>query len=74
MGGRIRREAGERLDALPLARHRAPARLLVGGHDDMDEPLEEVALRHLAGAPCFLERLVRLEERPGLRQRQTTLV
>ncbi len=34
----------------------------------MDEPLEEVALGLLAGAPRFLERFVRLEERPGARQ------
>ena len=55
-------------DALPLARDRPAARLLIGGHDDVDEPLEEVALGLLAGAPRLLERFVRLEERPGARQ------
>jgi hypothetical protein len=65
---RVRGEAGERLDALALARDRPPAGLLVRRHDDVDEPLEEVALGLLARAPRVLERLVRLEERPGARE------
>jgi len=40
----------------------------------MDEPLEEVALRLLAGAPRLLERLVRLEERAGPRQGEPPFV
>ena len=74
MGGRVRGEAGERLHALPLTRDRAAARLLVGGHDHVDEPLEEVALRLGAGAPRLLERLVRLEERAGARQGEPPFV
>ena len=74
MGGRVRREPGERLHALPLARDRPPPRLLIGGHDDVDEPLEEVPLRLLARAPRLLERLVRLEELPGPRQMQAPFV
>jgi hypothetical protein len=72
--GDVGREAGERLDALALPGDRAAAGLLVGGHDHVDEPLEEVALRILAGAPRLLERFVRLEEGPGARQRQAAFV
>ena len=74
MGGGERGEAGERLHALALARDRPAARLLVGGHDHVDEPLEEIALRLRAGAPRLLERFVRLEERPGSRQGEPALV
>jgi hypothetical protein len=74
VGGRVRGKAVERFHALALARDRAAARLLVGGHDHVDEPLEEVALRILAGAPRLLERFVRLEEGPGARQRQAAFV
>src|SRR5438132_13807362 len=38
-----------------------PSAGLVPGDRDVDEPLEEVALRRLGRAPCFLERLVRRE-------------
>ena len=74
MDGRVRREAGERLHALALARDRTAAGLLVGRHDHVDEPLEEVALRLSADAPRFLECLVRLEECSGARKGEAPLV
>jgi len=40
----------------------------------MDEPLEEVPLRLLAGPPRVLERFVCLEEGPGLREGEAPLV
>jgi len=74
VGGRVCGETGKCLHTLALARDRPAARLLVGGHDHVDEPLEEVALVRRAGAPRVFERLVRLEERPGPRQREAALV
>jgi hypothetical protein len=70
----VRSQAPEGLHALALARDRPAARLLVGRHHHVDEPLEEVALRLLTDAPCFLECLVGLEERSGARQRKAPLV
>jgi len=74
MGGRVRREAGDRLHALALAGDRAAARLLIRGHDDVDEALEEVALLVGAGAPRLLERLVRLEVRSRPAQLEPAVV
>src|SRR5437762_6075220 len=63
----VRGEAAEGLDPLALGRDRTPAAALIGGHDDVDESLEEVALVVGGGAPGGLEGLVRVEEpaRPG---------
>ena len=61
----LRREGGEsaqRLLSLALRRDWAAAAALVGGHHDMDEPLEEIPLVLVARAPGELERLVGLEE------------
>ena len=74
MGGRVRREPSERLHALALPGDGPAARLLVGRHDHVNEPLEEVALVLLARAPCLLEGLVRLEERSGPSQGKAPLV
>jgi hypothetical protein len=74
MGRRVRREARDRLDARALAGDRAAARLLIRGHDDVDEALEEVALRVAAGAPRLFERLVRLEERSRPAQLEPAVV
>ena len=74
MGGRVRREARDRLDALALAGDRAAACLLVCGYDNVDEALEEVALLVAAGAPRLFERLVRLEERSRPAQLEPAVV
>jgi hypothetical protein len=74
MGRRVRRETSERLQALPLPGDRPSAGLLVGRHDDVNQPLEEVALRALAHTPGLLEGLVCLEERSGPSQRKPPLV
>ena len=61
----LRREGGQsaqRLLSLALRRDRTGAAALVGGDHDMHEPLEEIALIRVAGAPGELERLVSLEE------------
>ena len=70
----VRSQARERLHALTLLGDRPAAGLLVGGHDHVDEPLEEVAVGLLARPPRFLERLMRLEERSGAGQRKAPLV
>ena len=59
--GRERVEPPGRLLELPLAARLVPAAGLVPGDDDVDEPLEEVLLGRLRGAPRVLERLVRGE-------------
>jgi hypothetical protein len=74
MHRRVPREPGERLDPLTLARDRPAAGLLVGGHDHVNESLEEIALRRLTGTPRFFERFVRFEERSGPRQGKAPLV
>ena len=74
MRGREAREAPQRLLPLALRRDRLSALALVGGDDDVDEPLEEVALRLRAGPPRVLERLVCLEERAGSRQGEPPFV
>jgi hypothetical protein len=74
VGRRVRRETSERLHALALPGDGPAARLLVGRHDHVNEPLEEVALMLLARAPRLLEGLVRLEERSGPSQRKAPLV
>jgi hypothetical protein len=67
VGGGIGGEPRERLGALALGADRAPAAVLVGVDDGVDEALEEVALRGFAAPPGGLERLVRAEvvARPG---------
>ena len=62
------REPAHRLHALALRRDRLATAALVRGHDDVHEPLEEVALRVSARPPRRLELLVRLEERAGTRE------
>ena len=74
MRRRVRGQPPERLHALALSRDRPAAARLVGGHDHVDEPLEEVALRLPADAPRFLECLVRLEECSGARKGEAPLV
>ena len=62
---------GERIEPasgflqLTLAADRVPATGLVPGDDDVHEPLEEVLLGGLGGAPGVLERLVRGEVLAG---------
>ncbi|HZU20277.1 MAG TPA: hypothetical protein VE982_03560 [Gaiellaceae bacterium] len=69
-----RREPTQRLHALALGSDGTAAAALVGRHDDVDEALEEVALRRVAGAPGRLERLVRLEERAGFCEPEAVFV
>jgi len=49
--GLIGGEPAQRLQPLPLRRHRPPALALVGGDDNVHEPLEEVALGFGARPP-----------------------
>jgi hypothetical protein len=56
-----RREPPFRLVELARGRDRAPATRLIPGDRDMDEPLVEVALGGVRGAPDELELLVGLE-------------
>src|SRR4051794_9301756 len=74
MLGRIRGEPPDRLLPLRLRGGRFAAARLVGGHDDVHEALEEVALRGRAGAPGELQLLVRLEEAAGTREPEAVLV
>ena len=74
MGRRVRPEAPQRLLPLRLRSDRFAPSTLVRGDDDVNEPLEEVALVLLACAPCLLEGLVRLEERSGPSQGKAPLV
>ena len=55
---------------LPLAARPLSTAGLVPGDDDMDEPLEEVLLGRLGGAPGILERLVCREVLSRSRQLQ----
>ena len=50
---------------LPFAARLVAAACLVPGDDDVDEPLEEVLLGGVGGAPRVLERLVRGEVLAG---------
>ena len=52
---------------LALAAGTVAAPGLVPGDDDVDEPLEEVLLGRVGGAPRILERLVRFEVLAGAR-------
>src|SRR5215217_2046295 len=74
MDGRERGQAAQRLLALASRRDRPPAPRLVRADDDVDEPLEEVTLVGLRGAPRQLERLVRVEPFARTRERQPALV
>ena len=74
MRRRERGEPAERLQALALRGDRSPASALIGRDDDVDEPLEEVALVRRTRSPGGLERLVRLEERPGPCEGEPVLV
>ena len=65
MAGRERAEPPGCLLELPLAAGAIAAAGLVPGDDDVDEPLEEVLLGGVRGAPRILERLVRLEVLAG---------
>ena len=56
------RESPRRLLELPPRCDGTAAAGLVPGDRDVDEPLEEVALLRLCGAPDVLEHLVRREE------------
>jgi hypothetical protein len=62
------------LDPLALGGDRPATAQLVGGHDDMHEPLEEVTLRIGARAPRRFERFVSLEELSAARELQAVLV
>ncbi len=57
-----------RLLELPLAADLVAAPGLVPGDHDVDEPLEEILLGRLGGAPGILERLVRGEVLAGAGQ------
>ena len=61
MRRRVRPEAARRLVELALAADPAAAPRLVPGHRNVDEPLEEVALLAVGGAPRELELLVSCE-------------
>jgi hypothetical protein len=65
--GRVPGEPAFRLRELPLAADEVAAFLLVPGDDDVHEPLEEVALVGVSGAPRVFEGLVRLEVAAGAR-------
>ena len=58
MHGRVRLQAGDRLDALPLGADSPAASQLIGEDDGMHESLEEVALARGRRAPRELEMLV----------------
>ena len=58
MARHVRAEAPERLLELALAADLVGTPCLVPGDRDVDEALEEVALRLLRGAPGVLEDLV----------------
>jgi len=58
----VARESSRSLLELPLAADAVPAAGLVPGDRDVDEPLEEVALRLRGGSPGVLELLVGGEE------------
>jgi hypothetical protein len=62
MRRRIGRQPATRLLELALAADLVPAAGLVPRHGDVHEPLEEVALGGLRGAPRVLELLVSGEE------------
>jgi hypothetical protein len=59
MGGRVGTEPPRRLLELPLAADAVFASGLVPGHGDVNEPLKEIALLGLRGAPRLFEDLVR---------------
>src|SRR5215218_2191370 len=74
MRGTKRREATQSLLPLPRRRDLPSAAGLVGRDDDVDEPLEEVALAGVGRAPRELEGLVRLEPLAAPCERQAPLV
>jgi hypothetical protein len=68
-------EATRRLPQLPCARGAAAGHARVVPRDrDVDEALEEIALRAIARAPGLLESLVSREEVAALDQLEATLV
>jgi len=69
-----RREPPQRLHPLALRGDRFSPFALVGGDDDVHQPLEEVALGGVARAPGQFELLVRLEERAAAGQSEALLV
>jgi hypothetical protein len=66
--GSERPEPARRLLELPLAPGPVAAGSLVPRDDHVNEALEEVLLGRVGGAPCVLERLVRLEVLAGPRE------
>ena len=74
MRGRVRREPPQRLLALALGRDGLAAARLVGRDDDVDEPLEEVALLRVRRPPRRLERLVGVEARAAAAELEPALV
>jgi hypothetical protein len=73
MLGREGGEPAHGLLQLALAAGSVAASGLVPGDYDMDEPLKEVLLRGLGGAPRILERLVRREVLAGSREVEAAL-
>jgi hypothetical protein len=71
--GRERPQSPNGLLQLPAAADLVPPAGLVPSDDDVDEPLEEVLLRGLGGAPGVLERLVRSEVLTRAGELQATL-
>jgi hypothetical protein len=71
---RVARKASRRLLQLPLAADAVAAARLVPGDRDVDEALEEVALRLAGRPPRGLELLVRREELAGPDQLEAALV
>jgi hypothetical protein len=67
---RVRREPALRLCELALAADAVPTTGLVPGDSDVNEALQEVALRRLSRTPRVLELFVRSEVLAGADQRQ----
>jgi hypothetical protein len=70
---RVRRESPLRLLELSLAAHPVAAAGLVPGDGDVNEALEEVALRRFGGAPGVLQLFVGGEELAGPDQLESAL-
>ena len=73
MLGQEGREPADGLLQLSLTARPVPAPGLVPRHDDVHEPLEEVLLGRLGGAPRVLERLVRREVLAGAGELEAAL-